>query len=686
MYLEFENDQAAETIAFATRMSGLADAALHDRAYEADRDAIRALIERDDKLIIASRRGDYLYHFRKLKSNPLGVWQRLPATEKPLPTAAWETIFDLDAFCKAEGKIWVWRGALTCPWEPERVLLQLSDGGSDLMRFVEFHCLDKAVVSQGFDLPPVRAHANWISRDEILYFGSIDRFSATKSSWPRVGRVLKRGQRPEDGVIVFEGGDEDVTAFGGRMGPELAGLGATGEAINYYGVSHTIGSNSYWFDKNGGERVALDVPRRSDVDFNHQYCLWRAKSDEVVAEGSLVLQPLPVHFDGCPPALDAPRILFSPAERQTVQHFTLLRQWCLFSILDNLRPKVFLLDLQDPQGALVRLDLPDNAETFGATALDANLHLGDDTLVAWTQGFLQPQTLYRLSLSDRSQPPRLEQTAEAPVLFNATGMGSVLLDAVSEDGTKVPYRLVLPKDAKPGHLPVLVYGYGGFESGLSPYYSGIIGRWLEQGNGYVQAYIRGGDEYGPSWHMAARRENRSKAYEDFVAIARDLVKRGYARPDTIACQGGSNGGLLTGVMLTRYPEDFGAVWCQVPVLDMLRFNKFPAGQAWVDEYGDPDVEADARYLTAYSPIHNVVDVKERAYPPVYVESSSNDDRVHPSHARRFASLLQDSGQNVLFREFGSGGHGGDGSAGDIAGRVATGYSFLRSTIVRNSKS
>jgi prolyl oligopeptidase len=685
VYLEFENDRASETLAFAAEMNKATDAVLHDADFEADRDAIRALIERDDKLIISTRRGDYLYNFRKLKSNPLGVWQRLPVAEKPLPSADWETIFDLDAFCKAAGKTWVWRGAVTCSWEPERVLLQLSDGGSDLMRFVEFDCGEKAVVSEGFDLPPVRAHASWLSRDEILYFGSIDRYSATKSSWPRVGRVLRRGQKPEEGVIVFEGADEAVTAYGGRMGPELAGLEASGEVINYYGVSHTIGSNSFWFDKNGGERLALDIPRRSDVSVNHQYCLWRAKSDERVAEGSLVLQPLPVHFDGCPPSLDGPRVLFSPADRQTVQYFTLLRQWCIFSILDNLRPRVFLLNLDEPEGEPVSLDLPDGAETFGAMPLYADQHLGDDTLTAWTQGFLQPQTLYALSLSGRSPSLKLEQTAEAPALFDATGMRSELLEAVSEDGTRVPYRLVLPKDVKSGHLPVLVYGYGGFESGLSPYYSGVIGRWLEQGNGYVQAYIRGGDEYGPGWHMAAKRENRPRAYEDFAAIARDLVKRGYSRPDTIACQGGSNGGLLTGVMLTRYPEDFGAVWCQVPVLDMLRYNKFPAGQAWVDEYGDPDVEEDARYLKAYSPIHNVADVKERAYPPVYVESSSNDDRVHPSHARRFASLLRDNGQNVLFREFGSGGHGGDGSAGDIAGRVATGYSFLRSTIVRNSK-
>ena len=228
-----------------------------------------------------------------------------------------------------------------------------------------------------------------------------------------------------------------------------------------------------------------------------------------------------------------------------------------------------------------------------------------------------------------------------------------------------------------------MYGYGGFASPLAPYYSGTNGRWLEQGGAYVQAYIRGGGELGPDWHRVAKGRGRHKAFEDFVAIARDLVKRGYTKPSRIACTGGSNGGLLTAVMLTRYPEDFGAVWTRVPVIDMSRFHVFPAGKAWMDEYGNPDVPSDLDYMLGYSPLHQVRPAGETAYPPTYVESSSNDDRVHPSHARRFAKRLIEAGHEPLFHEYGSGGHGGAGDSSEQAARLALGYSFLRQAIMRS---
>ncbi len=261
-------------------------------------------------------------------------------------------------------------------------------------------------------------------------------------------------------------------------------------------------------------------------------------------------------------------------------------------------------------------------------------------------------------------------------------MTSLLLEATSEDGTKVPYHIVLPKAWTKGELPVLQYGYGGFDVALGPYYSGVIGRWLEQGNAYVMAYIRGGGEFGPNWHRTAKGHGRHRAFADFAAVARDLVARGYTTPSRIAGSGGSNGGLLTGVMTTRYPQDFGAIWCQVPVLDMTRFHVFPAGKAWIDEYGDPDNPADRDYLLSYSPLHNVKPASEATYPSIYIESSSNDDRVHPSHARRFAAQLEALGHHPLFHEFGSGGHGGDGASTERATRTAMGYSFLRETIVK----
>ncbi|NKL77502.1 prolyl oligopeptidase family serine peptidase [Rhizobium leguminosarum] len=680
MNLHLETDDDPRTRQFIDEHNRVSGAALRTPEFDRDRDAIKALIERQDRLIVPMRRGEWLFDFRQSKDNPLGIWLRLPADQEPLPDAAWEPVFDLDAFCVREGKRWNWRGAVTCPWEPTRVLLTLSDGGSDLLRLLEFDAERKQVVEGGFDTPAARSHATWLSRDEICYFGSIDRFSATRSGWPRVGRRLKRGQRSEDAAVMFEAADEDVYGFNLVIDPALSGASADRGLIDIFVAAHEIGVASAFLIASDGTQRRIDLPKEADFQFNHDHCLWRAKTDERVATGSLVLQ----RFDpASETALLGPeRILFQPGEGQSIAQMMLMQEWCVFIISDRLRPRLMVLDLTRPDGEQREIALPADMQTAHFRPLHADLHLGDDTLLVIGQGFLQPPVCYRLELSDRSREAEPVFVAAAPSYFDTTDMSSELLEAVSEDGTRVTYRLVLPKQWTKGALPVLLYGYGGFDVPLSPSYSGVTGRWLEQGGAYVQAYIRGGGEFGPDWYRSAKRQGRDRAFADFVAIARDLVARGYTVPSRIACQGGSNGGLLTGVMLTRYPQDFGAVWCQVPVLDMTRFHLFTAGQAWMDEYGDPETPVDRDFMLGYSPLHNVGAATKVSYPPIYIESSANDDRVHPSHARRFAARLEEEGHRPLFHEFGSGGHGGDGNSEERAARAAMGYSFLRQTIMR----
>ncbi|MGO7179079.1 prolyl oligopeptidase family serine peptidase [Rhizobium ruizarguesonis] len=680
MNLHLETDDDPRTRQFIDEHNTLSDAALRTPQFAEDRDAIKALIERQDRLIVPMRRGEWLFDFRQSKDNPLGVWLRLAADQEPLPDAAWEPVFDLDAFCVREGKRWNWRGVVTCPWEPTRVLLTLSDGGSDLLRLLEFDAGLKQVVVGGFDSPAARSHATWLNRDEICYFGSIDRFSATRSGWPRVGRRLKRGQRPEDAAVMFEAADEDVYGFNLVIDPALSGASPDHGLIDIFVAAHEIGVASAFLIANDGTRQRIDLPADADFQFNRDHCLWRAKTDERVATGSLVLQRFGPASETA--LLGPERILFQPGEGQSISQMILMREWCVFIISDRLRPRLMVLDLTRPDSEQREIALPADMQTAHFRPLHADLHLGDDTLYIVGQGFLQPPACYRLELSDRSKQAEPIFVAAAPTYFDATDMSSELLEAVSEDGTRVAYRLVLPKQWTKGALPVLLYGYGGFDVSLSPNYSGVTGRWLEQGGAYVQAYIRGGGEFGPDWYRSAKRQGRVRAFADFVAIARDLVARGYTVPSRIACQGGSNGGLLTGVMLTRYPDDFGAVWCQVPVLDMTRFHLFSAGQAWMDEYGDPETPVDRDFMLGYSPLQNVRPATEVTYPPIYVESSANDDRVHPSHARRFAARLEQEGHRPLFHEFGSGGHGGDGNSEERAARAAMGYSFLRQTIMR----
>lgn len=677
LFLETDNDPA--TLAFVEARNAASRAQFETPEFVADREAIRLMLEREDRLIVPSRRGNWLFDFHRTRDNPLGVWRRLPADQTATPDAAWEIVFDVDAFCAAAGKRWIFNGAKTCPWEPTRVLLMLSDGGSDLVRLLEFDAEAKQVVPGGFDTPAVRAHASWLSRDEICYFGSIDDNSATQSGWPRVGRRLKRGQNPADAAILYEAAKTDVTGSVIVMDPALLGSKEQRQ-IRVFTARHEIGKTSVHAEDADGQRRRLDLPVDIDFDLNHSHILWHAKSDAQVATGSLVLQGFTPF--GAAPLEETRRILVPAAEGRSIRQFVLLREWAVYIVEDRLQPRLYALDLTEPGAEPSVIDLPAGIESLYVSPVFSNLHLGDDTLWVVGQGFLMPPTRYELRLQDRRVPPVLTPRQSSPAYFDADGMQSMLLEAVSEDGTNVPYRLVLPKTWVKGELPVLIYGYGGFSVSLGPTYSGVTGRFLAEGGAYVQAYIRGGSELGPDWHKAAKRHGRHKAFEDFVAIARDLVKRGFTKPERIACTGGSNGGLLTGVMLTRYPQDFGAVWCRVPVLDMTRFHLFPAGKAWMDEYGDPNDADDRAYLISYSPLHAIKPAADCTYPALYIDSSSNDDRVHPSHARRFAKALEDAGHAPFFHEFGSGGHGGAGNSSEIAERTAMGYSFLRKNIMQ----
>ncbi|WP_117194161.1 prolyl oligopeptidase family serine peptidase [Rhizobium terrae] len=680
MDLFLETDDDPKTLAFIAEQNQASDRELQTPEFGKDRDIIKAMIEREDRLIVPSRRGKWLFDYHRTKDNPLGIWRRLPADQKPLSDAAWEKVLDLDAFCQQENKRWIYYGAITCPFEPTLVLLILSDGGSDLLRLVEFDTETKTFVEGGFDTPAARTHASWLSRDEIAYFGSVDENSATRSGWPRVGRRLKRGQKVQDAPVYFEAGKDDVYGSAYSIDPLFWG-GKPGERpVEVFSIGHEIGKVSVHLRDAKGDVRRLDLPTQIDYSTNHSHILWRAKTDERHPTGSLILQTIAPFTDE---ALGEARVLYSPKDGQSISQFSLLRTWALFMVSDRMVPKLYLLDLTKAGAEPEELLLPSELQTVNFRLLDADLTLGEEVLTVIGQGFLLPYSTYRLDLTDHTRKPELVLTGTSPTYFDAEGMRTELLEATSEDGTKVPYHIAFPKSWTKGELPVLMYGYGGFASPLAPHYSGTNGLWLEQGGAYVQAYIRGGGELGPDWHRVAKRHGRHKAFEDFVAVARDLVKRGYTKPSRIACTGGSNGGLLTAVMLTGYPEDFGAVWTRVPVIDMSRFHVFPAGKAWMDEYGNPDDEADLAYMLGYSPLHRVKPADEVTYPPAYIESSSNDDRVHPSHARRFAKRLIEAGHTPLFHEYSSGGHGGAGDSTEQATRAAMGYSFLRQTIMRD---
>ncbi|MDO5723803.1 MAG: prolyl oligopeptidase family serine peptidase [Flaviflexus sp.] len=295
---------------------------------------------------------------------------------------------------------------------------------------------------------------------------------------------------------------------------------------------------------------------------------------------------------------------------------------------------------------------------------------GDEVWVL-TSGFLTPTRILHGEAGNE-----LTEIRRAPERFDASGLEVRQLWATSKDGTEIPYYVVGRADNLDGERPArcLLDGYGGFEVANLPSYLSITGAgWLENGGVYALANIRGGGEFGPSWHQAALRSHRHRAYEDFAAVARDLTTRGITTVDRLAATGGSNGGLLMGNMYTTYPELFGALVCRVPLLDMKRFSHLLAGHSWIDEYGDPDTE-DWEFLKNYSPYHNVRPAD--SHPPILLTTSSADDRVHPGHARKFAALLERHGKDMLFWENTEGGHGGAADAKQRAKMLALTYAFL----------
>ncbi|WP_049644676.1 prolyl oligopeptidase family serine peptidase [Candidatus Rhodobacter oscarellae] len=656
MFEDLISDPAAIS-AFATRENARSEAALMDAAFEADVAEAERILGSEASLGGLIRRGAWIYTFRTTGAHPRGVWLRRPDDGVVEAETGWDVVFDLDAYCAETGEDWHWRGAPTCPDNPERVLICLSQGGSDQRIAREYDCGVGAFVEGGFTLGPERGHVTWLDADTVLWSSALEG-DATDSSWPGAVRRLRRGQALAEAEEIFRAAPGDLLASGYYVPDGQGGrLTCVTRVI-------AIGEQEVTLLRADGP-FKLPAPTDTSVTHSATHYAYVVKGQGGPV-GALMLGEV---------GAGGARVVMQAEARQSIESVDVLDDWLVWMLRDNMVPRLFALALGEADATPVEIPFPvaaDSAFLGGHSTGDDS----DETLQLNLQGFLTPPRVYTFDLEDGPDGITWNLIWAEPEEFDATGLTVQLLEATSDDGTQVPYHLVLPADAPPD-LPVLLYGYGGFNVSLAPYYPAMRGAlWLSKGYGFAQAYIRGGGELGPAWHKAAKRENRPRAFEDFAAVASDMVARGVTTPARVACNGGSNGGLLTGVMLTRYPERFGAVWTSVGVHDMLGFHSFPAGRGWIDEYGDPDDPEMAKTLRGYSPLHNVAPAAEGAYPPVFVETSDFDDRVDPSHSRRFAARLREAGQDALYVEH-KGGHGGSSSVHDRAKNAALGYSFLR---------
>lgn len=632
------------------------------RQLEAD---IRTILDSDAKIPYVEKIGDFYYNLWKDKDHARGIWRRTTLAEYRKPNPAWETVLDIDALNAAEQETWVWHGAQCLKPDNTRCLIALSRGGSDADVTREFDLISKTWVEGGFYRPAAKGGLGWIDADTVYVYTDFGQGSLTSSGYPRMVKEWKRGTPLEAAKVVYEGKVDDMYIAAGHDPTPGFERDFVTRTIAFYN------DELYLRDK-GGALVKVDAPNSANKSVHRQWLGLELREPWTV--GGRTYQAgsfLVTHFDAFMAGERQFDVLFEPTDTTSLAGVTFTADHTVLNVMQDVKNRLSVLTHRD--GTWAARSLQVGHSPFGAISASAVDSQESNALWLTVTDYLTPTTLL---LTDVGQAQaRIEPLKAMPAFFDASGDVIEQHFATSRDGTRVPYFLVRPKDLSfDGAAPTLLYGYGGFEISLTPGYSGGIGKgWLEKGGVYAVANIRGGGEYGPRWHQAALKANRHKAYEDFAAVAQDLVARKVTSPEHLGAQGGSNGGLLMGNMLTRYPQLFGAIVVQVPLLDMKRYSHLLAGASWMAEYGDPDT-ADWEYIRTFSPYHLFDPGK--TYPPTLFMTSTRDDRVHPGHARKMAAKMLDAGKDVRYYENIEGGHGGAADNAQAAHMSALAYTFL----------
>ena len=625
------------------------------------RDRLLGILDSRARIPYVTRRGDHYYNLWQDAAHPRGLWRRTTLAEYRKPEPAWETVLDLDALGRAEGENWVWKGSSWLEPDFDRCLISLSRGGADAVVVREFDPVAKAFVADGFRLPEAKTQVAWRDRDHLYVGTDFGPGSLTDSGYARQAKLWRRGTPLTAATLVFEGRSTDVSASvyttvepGFRR--EFARRGTT-----FFTAEHFLGRD--------GKFERLDLPADVRLGTWREHLMVTLRKDWTVGgrtfpAGALLTLPWERFLAG---ERDF-AILFAPGPREALAGYSTTRGHILINTLANVRSRI-LVATPRPGGGWDRAPLP-GVEFGNATASGED----DRSDAFWLQAddFLTPPSLFRGEIGGGA-PELLRQL---PAFFAAAPLQFTQHEAVSADGTRIPYFQVARKDlAADGRNPTLLYGYGGFQISQTPNHrAGMGAAWLEQGGVFVLANLRGGGEFGPGWHQAALKDRRQRAYDDFIAVAEDLVRRKVTSPRHLGIQGGSNGGLLVGAAMVQRPDLFRAVVCQVPLLDMRRYHRLLAGASWMAEYGDPDKADEWAYIARYSPYHNV-----RAgvtYPRLLLTTSTRDDRVHPGHARKMAARMLEQGHPVLYYENIEGGHGGAADNRQLARMQALAYAFL----------
>jgi prolyl oligopeptidase len=663
-FIWLEDIHGKRALAWVDRQNARTAARLEtDPRYEIFREQALAIFTAEDRIPFPGFLGERIDNLWQDGDHVKGLWRVTTPESYATATPAWETLLDLDALSRAEGRNWLFKGAVCLPPSDRLCLVRLSDGGGDAVEIREFDTVARAFVPNGFRFAAGKQDVDWLNADTLLVTRDWGAGTLSKSGYPLVVKLVRRGVPLESAPEIYRGAASDVRALArilrkpdGSVGRVLIGRNESFFQTEWFDLSHE------------GALKPLALPRKVEL---HGYLEgrlilginedWPAGAGRGAFKAGALLA-----YD---PETGAADLITQPTASQTIDAVAVTKSRVLVSLLDDVSGAVDVYAPEAGQGGWRhrRLALPAGS----ALTLHAADHASDTAYLA-SESFLEPTALWRVDAAGGSVTPVKRLGAR----FDGSRDVVEQHFAISTDGTRIPYFLVRPRTMRfDGSTPTVMFGYGGFQISETPSYRPEVGKlWLERGGAYVLANIRGGGEYGPAWHEAALRENRQRAFDDFAAIAKDLIARKVTSPRRLGIYGRSNGGVLTSVSITQHPELFHAAVIESPLVDMLRYNHLSAGASWVAEYGDPDIPADRAFIakySAYTQLRRGVD-----YPEPYITTNTEDDRVHPGHPRKFAAALEALGVPYLYYENTFGGHANDADPELNARRWARHYVYL----------
>ena len=676
-YIWLEDIQGERALAKVDEWNAATEAALTTAPeFPIARAWAKQILDDDRQIAMpASILGDQVTNVWRDAQNPRGIWRIASLESFTAGDPQWRTLIDVDQLGRDEGQSYVWHGANCLAPAYTRCLISLSPGGTDADIVREFDLVKGEFIDGGFALPQAKSNVAWFDRDTLLVGTDEGEGSLTDSGYPRTVKLWKRGTDFSAARLIAQAPASDVSISGGATqdGDKRWRFITRGE---------TFWTAKYDLLKDDGTLVRLPLP--DDAEFQavlNGHVVAKLNSPLAVQSGTaqagtLVAFPLADVEKGRDVT---PFIIFAPSASQSVEEVVASENVLWVKVLDDVSGKLIEVAPAQPGWVWREVGLPANSTIQIAQASGKG-----DTAFVTVESMLTPPTLY--AVRNQRTPVAI---ASQPAQFDASKFTVEQKFAVSKDGTRVPYYLVRPKGAE-GSLPTLIHAYGGFRSAQTPKYltaepyrSGPLGLfWVESGNAYVLANIRGGGEYGPQWHQDALREKRQNAFDDFHAVADDLVAAELATPGHIAASGRSNGGVLVGAVANQRPDLYGAIISGSPLIDMRRYNKLLAGASWMGEYGNPDVPADWAFMKEWSPYQNM---RKGDVPAAFYYLSTLDDRVHPGHARKAAARHEEYGQTFYYREFKEGGHSVGADHEEDAIRAAMLLAYLNKEIGRDAE-